>query len=101
VFDIAGIYAAVKTGGPPVIFVLLLVIGLIITRVLQVKTTVDHEAEVVAKLNADALAARDRQIVDLVQRLATQQLAFDTALMLIRSDFVPMLREALGRRGRS
>jgi hypothetical protein len=107
VFDPSAIFATLKTGGPAVIFVLLLFLGMLLIGQLRPKASVDSEAAAVERAHLAELAARDREIANL-SRLNEQMQSkvdrehelFEAALTMIRTDLMPLLRSSMsgGRR---
>lgn len=102
--DTTAVFGAIKDGGPPVIFVLILILTLILTGQLKPKTNVDSEAAAREAQHKAELEARDRQITELVrlnerqsERMDRQQELFGESLGLIRQELIPMLRSSAGR----
>ena len=107
VFDLNEAFNAIKTGGPAVIFVLLLVLGLLLTGQLRPKASVEAEQAHLERAHAAELATRDRQIADTVraqerlqERVEREHELFEQALTVIRQDLMPMLRSSLPRGSR-
>jgi hypothetical protein len=106
-FDPSAIFAAIKTGGPAVIFVLVFLLGMLLTGQLRAKANVDSETAAMERAHLAELAARDREIANLIRlseqmqgKIDREHELFQAALTMIRADLMPLLRSSMsgGRR---
>lgn len=100
-FDLQQAFDVVKSGGPAVIFVLLLLFGLMLTGQIRPKASVEAEMANLERAHTAEMASRDRQIAEvtraqerLQERIDREHELFQQALTVIRQDLMPMLRQS-------